>query len=132
MSHITATIKTSTGAQINGIKLNAGEELALRLYVSSTTANTLISATRADFLENKRTGEDDSTARANGQELIDEGMVEAKTGAGAWQNICGFANALDLGAVDSASYATFSLRVTVPAGADSIGAVGIGLAIRCK
>jgi hypothetical protein len=132
MTHIHATIKTSTGASTNGIKINAGDEITLRLYVSATTTETLINATRADFLENERTGEDSTVARANGQELIDEGMIEAKVGAGAWANICGFANALDLGAVSSASYATFSLRVVVPPGADTIGSVGVGLAIRCK
>lgn len=129
MTKPTITITDSSGNTISGLRLNQGETATIRIY-TDTAGAIVLNAVRGDFREIALTGEDESTARTNGQELIDEGIIEgSKTGA-TWQNIGGFDNALYLGNIAAGSYATAMIRIKEDTTLSTIGLTAIGFAVR--
>ena len=109
-------LTNTSGAKINGVVLTFGNVLTLRCYVPNGTAECLIYACRADFVESSPTGESARVAALHGQELLNNGSIQGKTGAGAWQNIAGFSNALSLGAITAGNYEEFEIRITEDSG----------------
>lgn len=104
-------VTTTSDEAIFGLKLISGETAELRLHSEDGTTETLLHATRADFGETSPTGETTEAEKMQGQEIFDAGQIYAKVGAGAWQNICGYANKIDLGAISAAGSVDFSLKV---------------------
>ena len=131
MTKIIPTITTSAGTTLTGLRFNAADVQSLRYYVDADTAENHINAVRADFREASPTGEDTTTARGNGQELLDDNAFQISTDGGTtWQNFSGWANAVDLGAILAGNYVSFQLRINPALDLETIGTVGIGLAIR--
>jgi len=104
-------VTTTSDEAIFGLKLISGETAELRLHSDDGTIETLLHATRADFGETNPSGESDDAAKMQGQGIFDAGLIYAKIGAGEWQNICGYANSIDLGAISAAGSVDFSLKV---------------------
>lgn len=126
-----AYITDASGIRINGLLFNSGESRTIRIYVPTGTTQAYIRAMRADFVQEQLTGEDDSTALGNGQELIDDGIIEGRLSGGIWQNICKRANQLDLGAIADGTYKEVEIRVLEDTTLSTVGVVGIGFLIEC-
>lgn len=123
------TIRNTSGAVLTGLRLIAGEEIELRIYSNTAVTDCFVHACRVDFAEQAGKEEDPSTSRGNGQEIIDEEMVLGKPAGGSWQNIAGGDNAISCGAISENGYVSFSVKTVIPAGAESVGVVGLGLCV---
>lgn len=124
-------IGNTNNVELYGLQIRRNAVVTARIYVENGDATDVyMCAVRADFTEQKRVGESDETAKNNGQELINEGMIQAKIGAGEWANICGWSNKIQLGPINEQNYVDVSLRCVFPSGADSAGTVYAGLAFR--
>lgn len=129
---IIASITDSAGVQIVGLQLSNLEEKALRCYVEANASEVKINATRADFCEQKRTGETAAISTSNGQDILDDGYFEGRLIGGTWQNISNFTNALSLGAIAKDAYVAFEIRLNIPTNLVSYNtSIIMGLAIRC-
>ena len=74
-------ITDSEGKAINGLRLRPGQETTINITTEAVTGlYVLIQATRADFIAESQSGESESVARGNGQELLDSGLVQIKVG----------------------------------------------------
>jgi hypothetical protein len=124
---MTEFIRDTSGALINGFSLKSGETLTIRVYSATGATSCFINACRSDFMESSPTGETAATALLHGQGLIDADAIEARIPPAAFASICGFAKALDLGAIAANNYVTVELRTTIGAGVASFG-----LAIRAN
>ena len=131
MTKINPTITTSAGTTLTGLRFNAADVQSLRYYVDGDTDENHINAVRADFREMSLPGEDTTTAHGNGQELLDANAFQISTDGGTnWQNFSGWANAVNLGAIVADDYVAFQLRIDPALDLETIGTVGVGLAIR--
>lgn len=128
---LTPRIGNTSNFELYGLQIKRGETVTIRVYMENgDAADVYLCATRADFTEEKRPGESDETAINNGQELIDEGLILARIGAGAWESICGWANKMQIGPIDEQEYVEVQLKSDLPAGLTSSGTVYAGLAFR--
>ena len=132
MTKISVQLKTTSDEAVSGIILTDGSVQQFRVYVDGDTTETLVNACRADFWETARTAEERADQLAVGQEILEEGMIEGSVDGITYQDISGFANALDLGAVLSGGYADLYLRLTVPIDSETGATVGFGLAFRVR
>ena len=108
---------TNTAAEtIYGLKLQPAQTIILRCYSTGGSTDVRINACRADCREESPTAETAETATLQGQDLIDGGYIQARLIAGTWQNICKFANALELGSIAAAGYTEFEIKTTAPSG----------------
>lgn len=130
MTKPTITITDSAGNSISGLRLMPDVVSTIRIYCSAIAANIYLNATRGDFLEEQAAGEDESTARTNGQELLEDGLIQARLSGGTWQDIGFFENALDLGAFAAGAYKSVDIRVVSDSSISTIGLTAIGFAIR--
>ena len=138
MNHIETSIKTTSDAAIEAVKFSAPtigtptDALTMRLYNDDTvaTSENLLCLARADFIGVARPLEQDFESVAMGQECVNESWLEARAGtSGAWVPLTYWPSALDLGAIAAGAYATFQVRLNVPAGVASIGLVNFSLAV---
>ena len=121
--------------QWNAAKIGVPTDpVTLRLHNGETLINTstnLLMASRADMMISAFAGEDSDVSNVMGQELIDESWLEARLGiAGAWTALNGWSSKLDLGAVLAGAYVTFQVRLNIPVGATTIGAMGFCFGLR--
>lgn len=123
------TIRNTSGAVLTGLRLIAGEEIELRIYSNVAVTDCFINACRVDFGEQAAAGEDANTSRGNGQEIIDEDMILGKPAGGEWQSIAGGDSAINCGAITENGYVSFSIKTVIPADAESVGVVGLGLCV---
>ena len=118
-------ITNEEDTELYGFKIKSGDVLTLRCYSTEGATNLFINACRADFGEQERPGETSDISTQMGQELIDAGAIYGRLVGGSWQNICGFDNALELGAVSAEGYVAFEIKIDY-----SVGICGFGLAAR--
>lgn len=77
-------ITNTDGQPLNSLRLRPAQEITVRLSTGDLTPLIAsIQATRADFLLTEPVGETESVSRGNGQELLDDGLIEALLD-GAW------------------------------------------------
>jgi hypothetical protein len=127
---IIARVGNTSNNELYGLLIKRDTVSTIRVYIENGNATDVyLCATRSDFVENKRTGEADDTAKANGQELIDSGLILARVGAGAWTNICGWSNKMQIGPVAEQAYVDVQLKSDL-ATAETTGTAYIGLAFR--
>ena len=128
---LTPRIGNTSNIELYGVQIKRDQTVTIRVYMENGDADDVyLCATRADFVEQKRTGEADDTARANGQELLSAGAILAKVGAGAWTNICGWSNKLQIGPLNEQAYIDVQLKSDLTNAPLSTGTVQAGLAFR--
>ena len=120
-------ITNSDDTRMHGAFLKSGESVTLRVYSDDGAAQAYLNACRADFGENAPSGEESAVSKVHGQYLLDDGDIEGKLSGGVYQNICGFSNALDLGAISAGGYKEVVIKSTL-----TYGTVCFGLAIRSR
>ncbi len=128
---LTPRIGNTSNIELYGLQVKRDQVSSIRVYMENGDADDVyLCATRADFCEAIRTGESADTAMTNGQELIDEGLIFAKVGAGAWANICGWANKMQIGPINEQEYVDVQIKSVLPVGLSSVGTIQAGLAFR--
>ena len=113
----------------------ATTERTLRLHNGDARATTenLITAVRADMLAAAPTGEDTELTATMGQELVTESWLEVRAGtSGSWTPVNAWTNKLDLGAIASGAYATFQVRLNIPAGASTFGTMAFCIGVSSR
>jgi hypothetical protein len=120
-------ITNSAGTTITGLTVVAGTAQRLRCYSTDGSSDVRINACRIDCREESPTGEAAATATAQGQNIIDDGLIEGRLVGGEWQNICKFTNALQLGSIAAGGYTEFEVRANT---ADGI--IAFGLCVRAQ
>ena len=121
----TEYITNSAGTTITGLTVVAGEAVRLRCYSTDGSTDVRINACRIDCREESPASETAAVATQQGQDVIDDGEIEGRLVAGAWQNICKFSNALQLGSIAAAGYTEFEVKANT-----SDGIVAFGLCVR--
>lgn len=128
---ITPIVSTTDNLQLYGLQIKRGETSTIRVFIENGNASDVyLCAVRADFVETQRPGESDEIAINNGQELIDDDMIEAKIGAGEWASICGWANKLQIGPINEQEYVEVQLKSVIASDVKPTGTVYAGLAFR--
>jgi len=139
MENIDMKITNTSDVELFNLEFNdalagsATTERTLRLHnedARNTTVN-YVTACRADMLIAAPVSEDSDLSNVLGQELVTESWLEARAGtAGAWTALDGWTSKLDLGAILVGAYATFQVRLNIPAGATTLGTMAFCFGIR--
>jgi hypothetical protein len=129
MTHINAQIYDSDDNIISGLGLSIGEVVRLKIAVDDVSTNVYIRCLRADFNADALTGEDISVTNGNGQELLDDGLVQGRLVGGSWVDL--YSSRLSLGGILPVDVKEFEIRINTSSSIDSIGQVGLGLVIEC-
>lgn len=117
----TEYITNSAGTTITGLTVIAGTAQRLRCYSTTGSSDVRINACRVDCREEGPAGESAATATAQGQDSIDDGLIEGRLVGDAWQNICKFTNALELGSIAAGGYTEFEVKANTPDGIYAFG-----------
>lgn len=120
------TITDTDNKPLSSLRLRPAQQATIRLSTDDLMpmiAN--LQATRADFLLKPLTGEAESVSRGNGQELLDDGLVEALLG-GVWVPLN---EAREVGIIGYGEPIDVTLRVKNVG--QAVGEVAFGLAAIC-
>lgn len=141
MENIITYITDTSDREIQYLDFNdalaaaATTERTLRLYNGDTRNTTVnyLTATRADMLASAPAGEETELTAVMGTEMVSESWLEARAGTtGAWTALNSWASKLDLGAIVAGAYATFQVRLNIPAGAATFGTMAFCIGISSR
>lgn len=117
------TITDTDNKPLSSLRLRPAQQATIRLLTESATPLIAsLQATRADFLLTPLAGEAESVSRGNGQELLDEGLIEALLG-GVWVPL---SNLVEVGVISYSEPIDVTLRVKNVG--QAVGEVAFGLA----
>ena len=122
-------IINNSGSEIYSFSVRESETTTVRIQATQALSVLKVSLTKANFFETQLASESETVANFNGKEVI--AAIEGRMlPAGAWQNIDGFDNSLDFGALALNEIVELELRIDTTTLGGTIGEVAACLAFR--